>query len=125
MFLSHAFYFFVAYLNIGNVVNSNGNVNYTALDAIIKIIPLIIGIILSFVSYFIYFKKLTIKNSKLFLIPKIINIGIIIFGMYYSFELWKVRPKFLVSITVFIVYCLLLIIGLFSIALHLKKNKKF
>ncbi len=122
---------FPLYLFVG-IPNSTGDGGtlfvYSTFNIIVyEIIPLMIGLAFTALSYFLYFKKLPIKKSRWFLFFEIINAFLMGFLIYGGFFLWEASEDFFGSIILAFLSIVLFIVSLTPFAVRIGiaiKDKK-
>ncbi len=123
LIISYPIYGFVSYPN--STSPGSSLFEYTLYNNMVyEVLPLIGAMLLTFFSYFIYFKSLPKKKSYWFLIPEFINLvcdGTLIF---MGFFLWKASVNFYGAIIIAFWSIILFIIGIIPVVNHFLKDKK-
>ncbi len=121
LILSYPLYIFVS---IPSDLGSINTIEYNFANTMIYIVlPLIGAIILTFLSYLIYFKFLPKKKNKSFMIPEFINLicvlVVILIGLYF----WiNTSDHFFGAIIGSICSMIIFLIGIIPIVFHFKKE---
>lgn len=123
LIISYPIYLFVAYPNSTSPGSSLFEYNLYN-NMVYEILPLIGAMILTFFSYFIYFKFLPKKKSVWFLIPELINLFCVGILMFEAYIFWDASTDFFGSIIMFFWSIILFIIGIIPVVLHFLKDKK-
>ena len=121
--LSVPIYVFVGYSS----ANPTRPFEYTAFNIIVyKIIPLVIALIMTFVSYYLYLKKTPKDKSLWFLFFEIPNFILMGFLVYAGFFLWEASGDFFGAIILSFLAIILQLVSLipFIIRIRTALNKK-
>lgn len=100
---------------------------YTAFNIIVyEIIPLVIALIMTFVSYYLYFKKTPKDKSLWFLFFEIPNFILMGFLVYAGFFLWEASGDFFGAIILSFLAIILQLISLIPFIIRIRSalNKK-